>query len=255
MKKASQLILYILLIVLTTQCRQTYEVTDIKSNNSDVDSILLVNLSSEVIISPYRTQLEEEMNEVLNTSAIVMEKGTPEGVLGNFVADLTYYRIKTDTNFNADFCVLNNGGLRASLPKGDITRGKLYELMPFENEIVIVELNEDNMIELLEYIRTRSVNKGASGVPVSGIRVALKESKIDRVFIGVKTFQKGRTYHVVTTDYLANGGDQMSFFKNPVSKVHTGIKLRDAIIEHVVMLNNKGIELNAQLDGRIYHAE
>ena len=92
------------------------------------------------------------MNEVLNTSNTLMEIGCPEGKLGNFITDLCLYSIRKNIN-DLDsneymFCILNNGGLRTSLPIGKISRGKIYEIMPFDNELVIVKITPDKMKKL-----------------------------------------------------------------------------------------------------------
>ena len=66
------------------------------------------------------------------------EWSSPESLLGNFVTDLC---LRQYSNI-ADICVMNNGGLRSNLTKGEITRGDIYTLMPFENELVILEFSE-----------------------------------------------------------------------------------------------------------------
>jgi 2',3'-cyclic-nucleotide 2'-phosphodiesterase (5'-nucleotidase family) len=251
---------YILLLYLflpLTGCKQQYKLTDSKSGNKEINNELSTNDFSETTISPYRVELASKMNEVINTSLIDMEVGTPEGLLGNFVCDLTFIKAKEISDKPVDFCLLNNGGLRTPLPKGEITRGKIFELMPFENEIVIVELSGENMLDLIDYIKTKSLmtNSRKAGVPVSGLRMIINNDKVSEVKIGTFAFDKSKNYRVATSDYLSNGGDHMGFFLDPISIENTGIKLRDAILTHIINLDNKNTELNAILDGRIYHAE
>jgi 2',3'-cyclic-nucleotide 2'-phosphodiesterase (5'-nucleotidase family) len=250
-------ILFLCFLLPLTGCKQQYKLTDSKSENKEINNELSTNSFLETIISPYRTELASKMNEVINTSLIDMEVGAPEGLLGNFVCDLTYMKAKEISNKNVDFCLLNNGGLRTPLPKGEITRGKIFELMPFENEIVIVEISGENMIALIDYIKTKSLmsNSRKAGVPVSGLRMIINKDEVSDVKIGMFAFDKSKNYRVATSDYLSNGGDHMVFFLNPISIENTGIKLRDAILTHIINLNNKNLELNSELDGRIYHAE
>jgi 2',3'-cyclic-nucleotide 2'-phosphodiesterase (5'-nucleotidase family) len=251
---------YILLLYLflpLTGCKQQYKLTDSKSGNKEINNELSTNDFLETIISPYRVELASKMNEVINTSLIDMEVGSPEGLLGNFVCDLTYIKAKKISDKPVDFCLLNNGGLRTPLPKGEITRGEIFELMPFENEIVIVELSGENMLDLIDYIKTKSLmtNSRKAGVPVSGLRMIINNDKVSEVKIGSFAFDKSKNYRVATSDYLSNGGDHMDFFLDPLSIENTGIKLRDAILTHIINLDNKNTEVNAVLDGRIYHAE
>ena len=250
-------ILFFCSAILLISCKEQYKLTNSKSGNNEINNELSTNNFLETIILPYRIELDLKMNEVINTSLIDMEVGSPEGLLGNFVCDLIHIKAKEISDKPVDFCLLNNGGLRTPLPKGEITRGKIFELMPFENEIVIVELSGKNMLDLIEYIKTKSVimNSRKAGVPVSGLRMIINEDKVSDVKIANFAFDANKNYRVVTSDYLANGGDHMDFFLNPISIENTGMKLRDAILAHIINLNHEEIELNATLDGRIYYAE
>ena len=250
-------ILIFYLALLLIGCKQQYKITNSKSVNNEINNELSTNNFLETTILPYRTELELQMNEVINTSLIDMEVGSPEGLLGNFVCDLTYLKAQEISDKLVDFCLLNNGGLRTPLPKGEITRGKIFELMPFENEIVIVEISGDNMLQLIEYIKTKSLitKSRKAGVPVSGLRIAINNDTVSEVKIGTFAFDTKKNYRVATSDYLANGGDQMDFFLSPISIENTGIKLRDAILTHIINLSQKDTKLDATIDGRIYYAE
>jgi 2',3'-cyclic-nucleotide 2'-phosphodiesterase (5'-nucleotidase family) len=202
-------------------------------------------------ISPYKTKMEKEMNEIVAVSSLAMVKGDPEGLLGNFVADLTLK--KTNEKYSpsdgakADICMLNNGGLRTALPKGEITRGKVFELMPFDNTIVVLTMSGEKTWAMIEYIAA------IGGAPVSGITMGIKDKKPVDVKVNGVPFDIGRTYKVVTSDYLANGGDKMNFFKVPIATEVLNYLLRDAIIEYMREEHRKGNLLKAELDRRIYH--
>ena len=111
---------------------------DLRDSLVPGDSVLIAE------IAPYKSGMDKTMNEVLNTSDVAMTKDVPEGLLGNFVADLILKKANDyyapDDGAKVSICILNNGGLRTPLPKGDITRGKVFELMPFENEMVFIQL-------------------------------------------------------------------------------------------------------------------
>lgn len=203
--------------------------------------------STDAFINPYRKELESEMNVVLARSLYPLEKGQPESLLGNFVADLCMETAielyKEDPPI--DFCVLNNGGLRNSLPKGNITRGKVFELMPFENELVVLTLSSETTMQLLEYIAAHN------GVPVSGLRMSIKEGIPSDILIGGSKFDTSRSYKVVTSDYLATGGDSMTMFADALKTEQVGIMIRDAIIQYLISSNSKQPFISAQTDGRI----
>ena len=210
-----------------------------------IDSSLSAEVLAQKMIQPYKESLDAEMNEVLVISAIEFpkEKDKPETLLGNFVDDLSL-KIITEKfpESNINFCLLNNGGLRTSLPKGEITRGKIFELMPFDNELVIVSLNSTKAKELIQYIYN------VRGQPISGVKLDFT-LPIDTLF---KQLNFGNTVNVVTTDYLAYGGDKMDFFLNPMQLENTQLKLRDAIIEFCINENKKGKKITSNIDGRIH---
>jgi 2',3'-cyclic-nucleotide 2'-phosphodiesterase (5'-nucleotidase family) len=229
--KLKKYTLYIGLFILSA-CSPTLTIQSSDSEligiSTSADSTLLA------IISPYQKGIETEMNEVLTYSKITLTKRGSESLLGNFVTDLCL-------NYaDAHLCVMNSGGLRTTLNKGNITRGKLYELMPFENELVVLELDKTDYLGLLAYICKRG------GEPFSGITIVMdKEGEVITNSWPVN-FENGEKVKVLTSDYLANGGDKMSFFKDK-EQIKVGLKLRDAIIDYCSNTDT----INAQLDGRI----
>lgn len=217
--------------------------------NVIANDTIIVDASVKQLIEPYKQELEKEMNEVLIVSETVFEKAQPEGPLGNLVADIVLEkaneRYRPDDFKYADFCLLNNGGLRVSLPQGEITRGKIFELMPFENEIVVVTLSGEKVAELIQYIIA------IGGQPVSGLQLKnFNQPNMQALIKGV-SFDKNRTYKVATSDYLSSGGDKMDFFKTPIKIETTGYKIRDAIIDYLINVQQKGNSLKPHPGGRI----
>ena len=221
-----------LVLILLFSCTASYNLQSFDSESIEIK--ISADSSALAIIAPYQKGIEIEMNEVLTYSKIRLTKKGTESLLGNFVTDLCL-------NYaNAHMCVMNNGGLRTTIDKGPINRGKLYELMPFDNELVVLELNKEDYLELLDYI----CNRG--GEPFSGISIIMdKEGNVLSNSWPVN-FENNEKVKVITSDYLANGGDKMSFFQNK-KQYKVGLKLRDAIIDHC----NKNDTIIATLDGRI----
>lgn len=218
--------------LLLVACSPTYT---LQSYNDEVIGIQAgVDSTILAIITPYQVKIEDQMNEVLTYTKNDLEKGKPQSTIGNFVTDLCL-------NYaDAHICVMNNGGLRTTISKGEITRGKLYELMPFENELVVLELNKDDYIGLLNYIGSRG------GEPFSGITIAINKDGKILSYSWPVNFEKGEKVRVLTSDYLANGGDEMSFFHEKEQQ-KVGLKLRDAIIDYC----SKTDTIDVQLDNRI----
>jgi 2',3'-cyclic-nucleotide 2'-phosphodiesterase (5'-nucleotidase family) len=218
--------------LLLVACSPTYT---LQSYNDEVIGIQAgVDSTILAIITPYQVKIEDQMNEVLTYTKNDLEKGKPQSTIGNFVTDLCL-------NYaDAHICVMNNGGLRTTISKGEITRGKLYELMPFENELVVLELNKEDYIGLLNYIGSRG------GEPFSGITIAINKDGKILSYSWPVNFEKGEKVRVLTSDYLANGGDEMSFFHEKEQQ-KVGLKLRDAIIDYC----SKTDTIDVQLDNRI----
>ncbi len=204
----------------------------------------------EKLIAQYRQELEAEMNQLLVYSEHVMERGTPEGKLNNFVADLVMdigkELYEPSDNKPIDFCLLNYGGLRVPLPEGEITFGRVFELLPFENEMVVVTLTGEKTQELFDYLANAS-----AGMPVSGLKLVIENDQAKKIEIQGQEFDKNRNYKVLTSDYLAGGGDSMNFFLQPLNYELLGMRIRDAIILHMQDVHSRGEKIRADLDGRI----
>ena len=231
--------IYIVAIIIIA-CSPSY---NLQSYNDEVIEVQApVDSTVLAVITPYQNGIESQMNEVLCVSEMEMNKGKPESLLGNFVTDLCL-------NYaDAHVCVMNTGGLRSSLPKGNITRGDIYTLMPFENELVVLELDIESFKGLVDYITKRG------GEPFSGmtLKASSKGYDIEEVS-GIDDFfdfNKGDKIRVLTSDYLANGGDKMWFFKDK-EQIKVGIKLRDAIIDHC----SKSDTISSKLDNRLIFTE
>lgn len=243
----SLLLFFAVIGLFLTQCQPSiYQKTAQTSLSLDTTYANLEQANA--IILPYKQKLEAEMNEVLVVSAVefTREKGKSQTILGNLVADLSLEISQQNFPTNIDFCLLNFGGLRTSLPKGEITKGKVFELMPFENELVVVTISKEQFDTLVDYV------KNVGGQPVAGIKMNFSTTPNQIKIKNRKNDKSLNTiYKVVTSDYLANGGDNMNFFLNPINYEKVGIKLRDAIIQYCKEQNKQGKQLNKTIDDRI----
>lgn len=201
---------------------------------------------AESIITPYRDSLEQTMNMVLVYNEQPLNRSIPESNLGNLVADLLLERalLESSSDVQPDFCLINIGGLRVDIPKGPITVGKAFELMPFENELDIIEITPEKTLDLIAYL------KEVGGQPLSGIQLKFTDTGFECLINGAP-LDPQRSYRVVTSDYLADGGDKMTFFANPLIRIRTGVKIRDAIIDHFRILGLADNSLVAETDGRL----
>ncbi|HIE73572.1 MAG TPA: hypothetical protein EYQ06_04775 [Flavobacteriales bacterium] len=224
-----------LVAFLLASCSVQY---NLQSHSESIYDVKAENDSTIIaMIAPYKIKIDSLMNDVLCISKVEMTKGRPESLLGNFVCDLC---LQQYANL-VDICVMNNGGLRSILPKGEITRGDIYKLMPFENELVILELDETSFVGLVDYLISRG------GEPFSGMKIEKDfTGHLSADYPSAINFNRGDKIRVLTTDYLANGGDKMWFFKDK-EQIKVGIKLRDAIINYCVLQDT----ITSKLDQRL----
>jgi len=168
-----------------------------------------------------------------------------ESSLGNLYADLCYKQtnllFKKKWKHSIDFVLFNYGGIRTSIAKGNVNVNNVFELMPFENNFVVVELTGKKVQELINYLVKR---KQAN--PISHIRVTLKDGILKKVTIQKHPFNINKKYYVLTSDYLQHGGDRMNFFKNPIKLYNLNYKIRDGLIDYF----SKTDTLKTKLDGR-----
>lgn len=239
MKKTAPLLLFILFVSLVS-CKSTFVLTQVSEKNIVINHDTPIDTSIENLIKPYRAKLDSTMNKIIGKNAMAMEKAKPEGVLGNFVADLCLTWSARSDFQKADVCILNHGGLRTSLPQGNITVGNIYELMPFDNTLVLLCLNGSQLNQAISYI----VNTG--GQPFSGMTIFKGQG-----FINNQPIAPNNHYWVLTSDYLANGGDNMQFFTEAEQRTETGILLREVILNHYNMLTLFRNEGRSSIDNRI----
>lgn len=197
------------------------------------------------VYQPYKLKVDSQMNRVIGYSEEDLQKALPESKLGNFFSDAIAETVKR-RGIAFDFAMpTTNGGIRTGIPKGDIKVSNIFELMPFENELVVLTLKGSDVQSLADFI------VGKNGQPVSGIRIEGTREKAETISIGGEKLNINKTYRVLTSDYLAGGGDGIEAFKRALQQDKLGIKVRDAIMEYIQTETQQGRTLNPQTDGRI----
>tara|TARA_R110001583_G_scaffold412_7_gene3920 strand:+ start:24410 stop:25162 length:753 start_codon:yes stop_codon:yes gene_type:complete len=201
----------------------------------------------EAFIKPYNEKVKKEMNVVLSYTSKELNRldGKLESSLGNLMADLCYERanvvFNSRTKKNIDFAMFNFGGVRAGISKGEITKQQAFELMPFENNLVVVELTSEKINELVDYL----IQQNKAHPLSKHINLVITKNGYN-LKINNQPIEASKTYYVLTSDYLQNGGDNMNFFKNPVNLYNTDYKVRNAIIDYL----KENDTIKVELDGR-----
>ncbi|NDK54663.1 5'-nucleotidase C-terminal domain-containing protein [Pontibacter fetidus] len=210
-----------------------------------IDSTLTADPEAEAMIAPYRTQVSAKMNEVIGTAATELRKGDYESPLGNFVVDLMLAQTNKLVATPADMAQTTNGGLRVPLPAGPVNVGNVFELMPFENEVVILTLDGSTTKEMFDFAAKTGIS------PIANATYTVKDGAATDIKIGGKPLDLTRTYTVVTSDYIAGGGDNMTMFKKNLKTEKVGIMMRDMILKHIKELTANGKQLTADTKKRV----
>lgn len=201
------------------------------------------SLAVEDIIAPYRTELEAEMNQVLTYSKINLDKGKPESTLTNWFVDVLHESVQKYYPEGADITLQNYGGIRRSaIGAGPITKGLIYELMPFENRLVVLTIPGSQIQDICDKIAQ------SGGWPVSSsLRFDIVDDKAKNISIGGSPLMTSKAYRVALPDYVANGGDRLGLSQE-LPREDAQVLLRDALIKEVALTDTI---YNVPLDQRI----
>lgn len=201
-----------------------------------------------VLLRPYATQVDRQMRDTVGRIPILLRKDLPDGTLGNFLADsyLTMTRQRFDSSVQMAF--LNNGGIRISqLPAGPLLRGKVYEVMPFDNELVIVSLTGAQLKGYLDFIAA----EGGGGI--AGVRMTIAGQKAVDIKVGSAPLDLAATYVMANSDYTVFSGGYTGLKALPVRR--TGYLQRDATIDYCSDFLRRGLSVAVDTTKRIRHAQ
>jgi len=226
----------------------SYEVSKINAKQLKIVNEVKQDSSIIQLFTPYKKKMTNEITKSLSFSPKILERtdGNLQSTLGNLVADLSYEKanelFKNKTGKTVDFSMSNYGGIRAAIMKGDVTVSNAFELMPFDNTLVVVELNYDKIKALFNYF----VAKKRAHPLSKNIQLTIKNDSYN-VLINGKAIKKDKTYFVATSNYLQKGGDGMIFFSEPESLFDSNFLIRDAIVDYFESKDT----LSANLDNRV----
>jgi len=174
------------------------------------------------------------MNTPISYSRETYKKNDGElnSTLSNMFADATYEMSNPVFNKmsgkNIDIVLLNNGGIRSIISKGNISEKTAFELMPFENSIVVLELSGLSIIKMIDYLRKVKLQH-----PISGLQITLNNDySVNEVKINGVSIENEKKYYVATTDYLLEGGDKMYFLAETTKTTDINYKMRDILIDY-----------------------
>lgn len=246
MKQNKFLFLGIALISLAACKTSSLQVSNVQTQqNISINNELKNDEEFEKFIAPYTEKLNKEMHQKISFTEVDLTKDGDNSNLGNLLADFTYEGAevwaKNNLKKDVDAALINIGGIRTTIGKGDILLKSVFEVMPFENEVIIVKFKGSDLQGLFDYYAKNETNN-----PVSKLFIETHNKTVSKALINGKPVNPNQDYYIATSDYLALGGDNMKFFSTG-EMIPTGIKLRDLFIEYF----RKNQQVNPKEDIRL----
>ena len=236
-------------LLMLVSCHSSYELTKVEGGLITIDSVWDRHPDARAValLAPYKAKIDSMMYRVMGVSEVTMEKGLPESLLSNLVADVLRESAVQVLGKPADMGLVNMGGLRNILSKGDIACGDIFEILPFENSLCVVTIKGVALRELLVGIAAKR------GDGVSGVRLDITvDGKLIDGTIGGAPVEDEKLYTVATIDYLADGNDGMAALIQAVKReCPDRATLRGIFMDYVDRQTAAGKQISSRLDGRV----
>ncbi len=191
--------------------------------------------------APIKEEVEREMSVQIGYAPERLWVASPECPMLNWATDALWEAAKKAYPGKVDVAIVNMGGMRCDWPAGPVTRGQVYELMPFDNILVVLTLKGEDIIALCESF----AKYGGQGV--AGMRVTVIDGHLADVQVGGKAVDPKALYTVATSDYLAGGTDHMDALTRNVDCWKSDLLMRDLYLEAVQTQDT----VRAAVDGRM----
>ena len=194
-------------------------------------------------LAPYKFKVDSVMNNVLGTSALAMKDGSIESQ--NWLCDAVMEMMPGITGFKKiDGVIMNKGGIRQSMPKGNVTEGLIGSMFPFDNRFVVVEVTGADLLEALRVMATRG---GDALSKEFYVEYTGDESnpKITTAKLGGKKINPNKKYLIGTIDYLANGGDHMDALGKGARPFVDSVPYGEHMKSYIKQLTRSGRVVNA----------
>lgn len=232
-------LIFLLFIVILSSCGSNYYAHKIEGKQINISDSLAIDQRIEAFVKPYREHVNANLDSILAYAVDTYSKsdGDLNTAIGNMMADAVYEEsnkiFKSRTGKDIDFVLLNHGGIRAIISKGNITTRTAYEIMPFENSVVVTTLKGAQVQELIDYLV-----QAKRAHPFSKLNIVLdSDGNLKSAGLNGKPLDFNKTYHVATNDYLYNGGDRMDFFQTNDSLYVLDYKVRNVLIDYFTKID------------------
>jgi 2',3'-cyclic-nucleotide 2'-phosphodiesterase (5'-nucleotidase family) len=229
--------------MLLAACHKPQQVVSVTTEmipvNASADA--LQDTSYLAQLAPVKANLEREMNVQIGYAPERLWVAEPECPMLNWASDALWEAAKTAYPGKVDIAIVNMGGMRCEWQAGPITRGSVFELMPFDNRLVVLTLKGSDVLALCESF----ARYGGQGV--AGMRVTIVDAQVANVTVGGKPLNLKASYTVATSDYLSGGADHMDALTHYTDYWKSDLLIRDLYLQAVQQQDT----VRAAVDGRM----
>jgi len=191
-----------------------------------VDGALEPEDSLEQWLAPYRRELEHQMNRRVAVASKPIRYGQPESALGNLTADMVRYRAAHEMERFVHLALLDPVLFGAELHQGVITVGDLYELIPANETLMVLEVEGRIVRKLADEIAA------AGGIPLSGMRMVINGSLASSIVIDYGALDETETYYLATGHSLLSNG-RFSSLREYRSRTDHDLLLRELMVDYL----------------------
>ena len=239
----TKLLCTILLVSLFTACHRPLHVSKTTGQVLLVDSTYKAVQDTQYLqsLAPIKEDLEKQLGAPIGYAPEALTVNRPECTMLNWACDALLAIAQKHCPNPVDMAVVNIGSMRCEWAAGEITFRNVFELMPFDNELVVLTLTGEEIHRLCEIVATNN------GEGMAGLRLKARNGKVLQVEINGKSLEKDKTYTVATSDYLSQGNDGMLPLKNYIKYWNSEEKIRDLYIEYIKQVK----VVQAKVDGRM----
>ena len=232
----------VFIITIATSCATIYQPKKAIYYDYRVNRAFAADSGILTMLTTYSDSINKTMNLVIAQATETLEKKQPNGSLGLILVDAMRQTATAKYGVNVDAAFVNNGGIRIpTVAKGNITVGKVYEIMPFDNLIIIQNIKGNIFNDFIQLMAKRG------GWPSSGITYTLAKGKATNIMVGDIPLDMDKTYVIANSDYIANGGDDADMLR-PLPQQNNNILMREAFLEYFKNKNAKGEKISPPQD-------
>lgn len=229
--------------------------TAVKVNETLIDSSIPDDAAVEAVTSPYSAKVRALDVVIGSLKGDLRTGGVGANSMGYFVADALRWAAASLSPHQFVLAVTNGGGLRKNLiTAGELRATDVFELLPFENRLIDVEVSGAQLLDLLKRVtNARDAQSGA--------RIHFRWNDQNRPeFISAKLIDKSgheadinpnSTYSIVIIDYLLKvGSGNYAVFQDSKKITPLNLTTRDAVTNYVKSLTAAGQKIETKLDDR-----